>query len=229
MVCFPERYVLPWRKVFDERVAQSLMPGMRILDVGSGRRPTIPPEQRPAGCHYVGVDLFRTELAKAPADSYDEVWESDVARRVSELEERFDLIVSWQLLEHVKPLDVAMENFRAYLRPRGRFVALLSGTFSAFGLINQIVPQRLGVRAMRQLLRRDPATVFPAYYHHCWHSALTRILNPWDEVEVIALYRGAGYFGFSRFLQRLYLQYEEWAWRGRHYNLATHYLVNAKR
>jgi SAM-dependent methyltransferase len=229
MVCLPERYTQSWREPFDARVVPSLTPGVCILDVGSGRRPTIPPEQRPARCHYVGLALSRKELTKAPAGSYDEVWESDVARRVPKLKGRFDLVVSWQVLEHVKPLDVAMENLRAYLRPGGRLVALLSGTFSAFGLINQVVPQRLGVWAMGKFLRRDPATVFPAYYHCCWHSALTRILDSWREAEVVARYRGAGYFGFSPFLQQMYLRYEEWAWHGGHRNLATHYLVTAKK
>jgi SAM-dependent methyltransferase len=157
------------------------------------------------------------------------MWESDVVQRVPELENRFDLVVSWQVLEHVKPLDMAMENLRSYLRPNGRLVALLSGTFSAFGLINQVVPQRLGVWAMCKLLRRDPETVFPAYYHCCWHDALKRMLSSWQEAEVVALYRGAGYFAFSLLLQRLYLHYEEWAWCGRRYNLATHYLVQGRR
>ena len=228
-VSLPERYAQPWREPFDARVAPSLVLGVRILDIGCGRQPTILPAQRLAGCHYVGLDLSLTELAKAPAGSYDEVWESNVAQRVPELEGRFDLVVSWQVLEHVKPLDKAVENLRAYLRPGSRLVALLSGTFSAFGLINQGVPQHLGVWAMRRLLRRDPTTIFPAYYHRCWYSALKRMFSTWHEAEVVALYRGAGYFGFSPFLQRVYLKYEEWAWCGGYHNLATHYLVNARK
>jgi SAM-dependent methyltransferase len=157
------------------------------------------------------------------------MWESDVARRVPELEGRFDLVVSWQVLEHVKLLDVATENLRAYLRPRGRFVALFSGTFSVFGIINQLIPQRLGVWTMSKLLHRDPATIFPAYYHRCWYAALKKMLEVWHEVEVVTLYRGAGYFDFSPFLRQAYLKYEEWAWRGGYHNLATHYLVTAEK
>src|SRR5215813_5576515 len=81
----PERYTQPWREPFDARVVPSLVPGVCILDVGSGRRPTILPERRPAGCHYAGLDLSQTELSKAPVGSYDEVWASDVARRVPKL------------------------------------------------------------------------------------------------------------------------------------------------
>src|SRR5262245_31215661 len=98
MTHLPERYSQSWREPFDTRLSLSLIPGVCILDVGSGRRPTIPPEQRPVGCRYVGLDLSRTELAKAPAGSYDEMWESDVAQKVTELEGGFNLIVSWQVL-----------------------------------------------------------------------------------------------------------------------------------
>lgn len=225
----PARYRERWRDPFDARVMAALRPGVAILDVGSGRRPALEPEQRPPGCQYVGLDISEAELKRAPAGSYDEMWVSDVTRRVSELEQRFDLIVSWQVLEHVKPLDQAMDNLRAYLRPGGRLVAQFSGKFSIFGVINSVVPQRLGVWAMEKLLRREPDTVFPAYYHRCWYGAIDRILALWTEHEIMPRFVGAGYFSFSRTLQRLYLVYEAWLCRGRHQNLASHYVVTAVR
>jgi SAM-dependent methyltransferase len=140
------------------------------------------------------------------------------------LEDRFDLIVSWQVFEHVKPLDAAMDNLRTYLRPNGRLVAQFSGAFSVFGLINRVVPQRLGCWAMEHLLGRPPETVFPAYYHRCWYRALTSMLSSWQSFEIVPRYVGAGYFRFSRVLQRLYLAYEDRVARERP-NLATHYVI----
>lgn len=223
----PPRYRLPWREPFDRRIAPALVAGARVLDVGSGRQPTILPDRRPAGCRYVGLDLSRRELDKAPPHSYDETFESDVSEYVPALAGSFDLVVSWQVLEHVKPLDRALENLRCYLRPGGRLVALLSGTFSAFGLINLVVPQHLGLWAMHRLLGRDPTTVFPAYYDRCWYSALNRTLTTWQSAKVEPLYRGAGYFAFSPAIQALYLGYESWACRSKRSNLATHYLISA--
>lgn len=225
----PERYCGEWRGPFDARIACALRPGVHILDVGSGRNPSLAPAHRPPGCHYAELDISAAELGRAAPGSYDERWVQDVTDRVPELEGRFDLIVSWQVLEHVKPLDRALANLHAYLRPGGRLVALFSGTFSAFGLMNGVVPRRIGVWMLQMCMHRDPETVFPAHYHRCWHGAVQRMLAPWAETEIVPLYVGAVYLGFSGLLQRLYLVYEDWAVRGSHRNLATHYLVTAVR
>ncbi len=202
---------------------------MAILDVGSGRRPTIPLEERPPGCHYVGLDLSASELARAPDGSYDEVWVADVVDHLAALEGQFDLVISWQVLEHVKPLDAAFGNFHSYLRPGGRFIGQFSGTFAFFALGSRVIPHSVAKWAMKTLLDRDPETVFPATYHHCWDGALRRILKPWSSYEIVPRYSGAPYLRFSRIVQRGYLIFEDWAYRGRHRNLATHYLVEAQR
>jgi hypothetical protein len=177
----------------------------------------------------VGLDVSASELELAPLGSYDELWVRDVVQHEPELVERFDLILSWQVIEHVKPIKTAFDNLHSYLVPQGRLVALFSGAFSAFALINAIVPDRMGTWAMEKLLRRPPDTVFPAYYDHCWYSGLERVLAPWNRMEIVPLFRGAGYFGFSQPLQRMYLHFEEWARKGNHNNLATHYLVDGTR
>ena len=79
----PSRYdVAAWRGEFDRRIEPYLVTGVTILDVGAGRRPTIPPANRPAGCRYIGLDLSAAELAEAPMGSYDETWVGDAAAPV---------------------------------------------------------------------------------------------------------------------------------------------------
>jgi SAM-dependent methyltransferase len=225
-VRLPPRYLV-WGPSFFERASKSLTNGSCVLDLGSGRRPTFPLDRRPPRCHYVGIDISKSEMEAAPAGSYNESWVCDISQHLPELACSFDLAVSRQLLEHVKPLRTVLENVRSYLRPGGRFVASLSGTFSAFGLINQAIPTHFGVAAMRRLLGRNPQTVFPAYYDHCWHHALTRMLASWSEVEIVPFFIGAQYFAFSKVLQRTYLNFEEWALKRAYVNLATHYLIDA--
>jgi SAM-dependent methyltransferase len=223
------RYQEPWLQAWEQSFAQEMRPGIQILDVGSGRRPAIPPEQRPPNCTYVGLDLSMDELEAAPPGSYDQMVASDVATFRPELADRFDLVLSWQVLEHVKPLALALENIRRYLTPGGLFLAQLSGRFSAFALLNQLLPHRLSVWALRRFLGRDPRTVFPAHYDQCWYGALVRITSPWSEATVLPRYRGSGYFKFLDVLERTYLVYEDWAVRRGHRNLATHYLISARR
>ncbi len=133
---------------------------MQILDVGSGRLPCRTPDLRPSDCHYVGLDISAAELAAAESGSYDECVVADIAGpRDQELVGRFDLVVSFQVLEHVRPLDRALDNMHAYLRPGGRLVAQMSGTFAPFSLLGKVMPQRPKVwllsNSARSGARRD--------------------------------------------------------------------------
>jgi SAM-dependent methyltransferase len=183
---------------------------------------------RPAGVHYVGLDISQAELQLAPEGSYHEVFVEDVANTLPLLVGKFDLIVSFQVLEHVKSLDSAFMNIQSYLKPGGTFVAQFSGAFSLFGLVNRFVPHSLGRFAMEKLLDRRPDTVFPAYYHHCWYSKIEELLSGWERAQIVPRYIGAGYLRFARPLQSAYLLFEDWAMKGNHADLATHYLIEAR-
>lgn len=226
---YPSRSAPFWRVDFDAQVQEALLPGMTVLDVGSGREPAVPRERRPADCHYVGLDISRSEMEKAPTGSYDEAFVEDVTARVRGLEGRFDLIVSLFVFEHVKPLDAALDNLHGYLSEGGRLIAQMSGAFSPFALVSRAIPHRAVAWLVRRLGVRDADTVFPAHYHRCWHGALTRMLSTWSEAKVVPLHTGAHYLQAAPPLQAAYIGYEEWAYRGEHQNLAAWYLVSARR
>jgi SAM-dependent methyltransferase len=226
---YPSWYGDPWRGAFEERIRKALRPGVRILDLGPGRRPTLPPERRPEGTRYVALDRSAEELEAAPPGSYDDVVVADASARQAGLQHSFDLVVSWQALEHLRALPPALAAVHDYLVPGGRLVALVSGTFGAHAIANRVVPHALAVRLNHRLLGRAPESVFPAHYDRCWYSALTRLLAGWTESDVVPLYRAASYFAFSPALFRAYVAYERWARSGDHRNLATHYLIDARR
>ncbi len=110
-----------------------LEPGVRILDVGAGHSPTLATEERPEGCHYVGLDISRGELEAAPSGAYDELLAHDITKPLAP-EEPFDVVLSWQVFEHLRPLDAAVENLRQALRPGGTLIAQLSGSFAVFAI-----------------------------------------------------------------------------------------------
>src|SRR4051794_16405678 len=95
----PARYQTLWRQPFDDQVRARLRPGITVLDVGSGRTPTISPADRPARTTYVGLDLSRDELLRAGPGAYDHVVVGDLAIRAQELVNTVDLAVSWQVFE----------------------------------------------------------------------------------------------------------------------------------
>lgn len=226
----PERYSKEWWQPFREATDEAVhKPGTTILDVGSGRRPSIPVADRPPDCRYIGLDISAEELRRAPVGAYDAVFVASIIDHVPELDDCFDVVVCWQVLEHVKPLALALENIRRYLKPGGRFVGQLSGRFSLFGLLNRMVPHSVAKFGMKHLLGRDPQTVFPAYYENCSDSQLRAAGTAWTTFSVFPRYQGASYFSFLPLLERAYLAYEEWTICAGHRDLATHYFLVAER
>jgi SAM-dependent methyltransferase len=225
----PARYEEQWGKDFWEYAERALRPGVTILDVGAGRRPTILPDRRPEGTHYVGTDISGEELAEAEPGSYDETVVADAHNEVPGLVGRFDLIVAWQVLEHFEDLPSAAAQFHRYARPGGWFVAMLSGKNAAFSIANRILPDAVGARVVGFLMRRPVETVFPAHYDHADERGLHEAFSAWDELHVIPFWRGAGYFARLPGVRGLYLRYEDWAQSRSRGNLATHYTVAARK
>jgi SAM-dependent methyltransferase len=223
----PERYREDWRQPFVDRALRAIPDDAHVLDVGSGRIPALPPTLRPSRCRYAGLDISPEELENAPAGSYDATIVSDITCHNPDLDGAFDLIVSWQTLEHVQRVDRAIANLRRYLRPGGRAVIQLSGSFSIFALFNRALPSKLGSRIVGSVMGRSQDTVFRAHYHRCYCNALEREFLSWSAMEILPRFRGAEYLTFSPTLQSIYIAYENWAARRVARNLATHYLIAA--
>jgi SAM-dependent methyltransferase len=224
----PERYGEPMQEELFRRVQPLLVPDVAILDVGAGRYPTIAPADRPPGCRYVGLDVEPTELAAASPDAYDEDVVADITNALGR-DGEFDVIVSWQVLEHVSPLAAAFENLRTALRPGGTMLAQLTGSNAGFALGGRLLPPKARVWLATHVLGHDEEEKFETRYDRSSYKALERLLAGWSEVEIVPFYRGAPYFGFWRPLQRAYLAYESAIERRRLKNLATHYLAVATR
>lgn len=230
-IVLPERYRSYWREPFDRAVGMRLSPGSRILDIGSGRTPSLRADRRPVGCRYVGLDISSGELEAAGPAAYDETLVGDITRSQPQLRASFDLAISWQVLEHVNSLPEAVANIHFYLRDGGALVSMLSGRFSVYACLNRLLPDRLGHALVARTMRRSPETtpVFPARYDRCYASALRTMLAPFHDIQVTPFYRAANYFRFSPTLTRGYLAYETFIARRCMDNLATHYLVVATR
>jgi SAM-dependent methyltransferase len=223
----PPRYYTRFDRLFRERVAEVLPTARTILDVGAGRQPTIAPHERPPNAIYVGLDESESELMAAGPGAYDELLVADLTTRLPGQVGRYDLVVSWQALEHVEGLRRALENVRCYLRPGGRMVAMMSGRWALFAVGNRVLPRRIAVPLVAVLMRREVDSVFPATYEHADHAGLSALLAPWSRSEIVPYWRGAEYLNQLPRLQRAYLAYENLAARGARPNLATHYLLDA--
>jgi SAM-dependent methyltransferase len=224
----PARYGYRMQDVFLERLRPLLVDDVTILDVGAGRSPTLAPSDRPPGCRYLGLDISAAELDAAGPDAYDETCVHDIVEPLQELRD-VDVIISWQVLEHVSSLPRALSNLRQMLRPGGTLLAQLSGSFAAFALAARVMPHRLRVKVMARHLGHAEEEKFPTHYDHCTARALSKQLQGWESSEIVPFFRGATYFSMSRPLQRLYLRYEDLIASRAWDSLATHYLVIARR
>lgn len=215
--------------LFDAQLEPFLKPGIRILDVGSGGNPTVAVRDRPDGVSYTGFDVDADELERAPEGSYDETVCAPAEIPVPELENRFDLAVSWFAMEHVPDVGAAFDNLRTYLVPGGTIVAQFAGRWSAFSVANRVVPHELAKKILWRANRREPDSVFPALYDRCTFGELTETLEPWGSAEVFAQFTAAEYVLFSRVLTSGYVAYEEAIARLGMRDLAPYYLVVASR
>jgi SAM-dependent methyltransferase len=223
----PPRYGYRMQDVFLEHLRPLLVPGVQILDVGAGRSPTLALADRPAGCRYLGLDISGQELAAAAEGSYDATYVHDVVAPLPELRD-LDLVLSWQVLEHVSSLPQALANLRTMLRPGGTLLAQMSGSFAAFALAARVIPHRLRVKAMARYLGHGEELKFPTHYNRCNAGSIAKLLDDWESSEVVSYFRGAPYFSMSRPLQRLYLRYENLIESRSVDVLATHYLIVAR-
>jgi SAM-dependent methyltransferase len=225
----PTRYQGDWATDFWRFVHEALSPGVTILDVGSGRTPTIAISKRPPGSHYVGLDMSCRELRSAPAGSYDEVIVADVEIQLPQLAGRFDLIVSWLVFEHIQHLDRAAAALNAYVKPGGWCIAGLAGRNAVFAIANRLLPSAVGARVVARLRERQPETVFPTHYDHCTDRGLRKAFGTWEELQIVPLWHAADYFDRLPRLKRFYLGYENWVARRRATSLCTHYVLAARK
>lgn len=224
----PPRYGYRMQDVFRTRLAPALCEGVRILDVGAGRAPTLPADARPRSSWYAGLDSSANELAHAPAGAYDETIVHDVTRPLAG-ERRFDVAISWQVLEHVESVPAALETIRGALRLGGTLVAQLSGRYALFAVLARMMPHRVRASVLSRWLDHPVEEKFPTRYDRCWAGALDRTLARWSAHELVTFYRGASYLAPLRPIQRAYLAYESVLAASDVRNLATHYLIIAKR
>jgi SAM-dependent methyltransferase len=106
----------------------------RVLEAGSGSRSHM---QLPPRATLVGMDISQAELDRHSA--LDEAILGDIQTYPLK-PESFDLIVCWDVLEHVsRPVD-AMENFARALRPGGMVVIGSPVVHSLKGFVTKFTP-----------------------------------------------------------------------------------------
>ncbi len=180
------------------RVVPALLrPGLRVLDVGGGRWPTIDPQQvRRLGLHVVGLDISRDELARAPAGAYAQTIVGDVSSVA--IPGRFDLVVSKAVLEHVADNRAALARLAQCLAGGGVMAHFVPCRHAPFALVNRLLGNRLARGLLLAIYPwRRTLAGFQAHYDLCVPSRLARYCRQLG-LEIVELrpYYVSEYFEF---------------------------------
>jgi SAM-dependent methyltransferase len=151
-----------------ERALQA-HPGGAICDIGAGANPTFPIEHALRNNVAVTLlDISSVELAKAPSGYRTIV--ADIADPTLDVSDRFDVVCSRMLAEHVRDARVFHTNVHRLLRPGGHAIHFFPTLWTLPFVVNRFVPESLASRLFRAARTgRDPwrEGKFPAYYRMC--------------------------------------------------------------
>jgi len=202
-----------------------------ICDIGGGRTPLLwPGEVRELGVEYTLLDVSQDELDLAPAGHHtlcmDITAPLDPANR-----ERFDLIFSKFVAEHVADGHAMHRNILAMLQPGGHAFHLFPTLYHPAFIVNRLLPMHLTDR-LRNAATGVSYPKFPVTYSMCFGPSPARIgvfrAMGYDVIEYTGFY-GTPYLRRVPVLGRADAAINAWLARRRVRSLTSYaYLILRK-
>ena len=189
---------------FEKAIAKYAVQNIKILEIGSGASPCVNNHEK---LNYTVIDPDKEELNKSNVQNKIhanlEGWETN---------QKFDLIVSRMVLEHIpnptsfhkKVLDLLSEN--------GKAIHLYACRNSIPALFNRFLPESLGDHILRLIKNRnlDEEPKYPAFYRMT-NGPIKRDINFYTnlgfQIRFFIGYVGHNYFHaipVIRFCENLY-------------------------
>ncbi|MCG2711681.1 MAG: class I SAM-dependent methyltransferase [Candidatus Omnitrophica bacterium] len=166
----------------------------QLCEIGGGAFPSLSLEQiKEQNLRYTILDISRTELERAP-EEYVKV-EADICDPKLKSEEKYDLIFSKMLAEHVIDAEVFHTNVYKLLKPGGIAFHFFPTLYSLPFVINRLIPEFLAKLLFNLFVRNDPIVHkrFTAHYNWC-QGPIKKQINNLEKVgfEIIEY---KGFFG----------------------------------
>jgi SAM-dependent methyltransferase len=106
-------------------VEQHLMGSRRVLDVGCGEG-QLARRAAALGAEVVGVDPTHNQITVARARGGGPRYGEAAAERLPFADQAFDAVVMCLVIEHIDPIEPAIEEMARVLAPGGRFLLLMN-------------------------------------------------------------------------------------------------------
>jgi len=162
-----------------------------VIEAGCGARSHL---AYPASAHVIGIDILRSQLRRHASPrglAQGDVTALPVASAAA------DLIVCWDVLEHLSAPERAIAELARVLRPGGRAVLALPNIVSLKGLVTRFTPWWFHVWVYRRVLGdpsvgMDGSDQFPTAFRFVLRPAGLRRLAAAHGllVEDLRLYEG---------------------------------------
>lgn len=154
-------------ETFEDRVVESIRDtgAVEVGDIGGGRHPMLSEEQvAELGINYTVLDISQHELDLAPS-AFDTLC-VDVAGRDFDIDERFDLVFSKFVAEHVASGERLHRNVFRSLRPGGVAIHYFPTLYCIPFVVNRLMPEALGSKILDVVAPRNRVLEekFPARY-----------------------------------------------------------------
>jgi 2-polyprenyl-3-methyl-5-hydroxy-6-metoxy-1,4-benzoquinol methylase len=162
-------FVGSWELVIEQMLSEARK-AKAILDVGGGRYPAIPLEEL-NGAEYTVIDVSSEELSSTPA-GYKKVL-GDIC--TAKLEQKYDLVISKCVAEHVPDGEAFHRNIFRALVPGGVAWHFFPTLYCTPFVTNRLLPERLTNWILGLMYPHRKTWKFPAYYSWCRGPSIRQI------------------------------------------------------
>ncbi len=187
-------------ELYREAILRHARPDSSALDLGAGRGANPATAIRDRVGEVFGVDVDEAVLENRDVDEARVIGEDG---RIPYEDERFDLIVSSYVLEHVEDPVLFFAEVARVLRPGGAFVARTPNHLHYVPLIARMTPQSFHVYINARRGREEQDT-FPTCYRANSPGAIHRLAHG-AGLEVVDVARHEGRPEYLRFNALTYL------------------------
>jgi SAM-dependent methyltransferase len=190
---FPRFFDYPsyQRDLYERAHASLARQGGDVLEIGGIDRPFL---SKGNGYSYVGMDIDNKPQCR-------EIYDRFVVQSIEDpIDDRYAMIISITLLEHVRDNNASMRNILEALRPECETHHYGPGKGHFYALALRTVGASWQRRLIGLLRRPEEARVsgYPAFFHHCTAADMARLFEDvgFEDVRVTTYYRANDYFAF---------------------------------
>ena len=148
-------------KLFLEFVEQYLKPEVKLLDVGCGRGKETPCVYKEKVKLSIGLDM--SEAVSLNTTIHFPVVAD--ANKIPLLDNSVDIVVSQELIEHLKCPEMFFGEVSRVLKPSGIFVIMTPNLIGWRSIVSKLTPYKFHVYMNKKLYGVSEHDVFPTYYY----------------------------------------------------------------